>query len=48
MPAYRLLQEYFTLPQKFLFVDVAGLAATARSAGFDLLFLLRRAPRQAR
>jgi len=26
---YRLLQEYFTLPQKFLFVDVSGLDALA-------------------
>jgi type VI secretion system protein ImpG len=27
---YRLLQEYFTLPQKFLFVDITGLAPTAQ------------------
>ncbi len=27
---YRLLQEYFTLPEKFLFFDVVGLEATAR------------------
>jgi type VI secretion system protein ImpG len=29
---YRLLQEYFTLPQKFLFVDITGLAPIARLA----------------
>jgi type VI secretion system protein ImpG len=27
---YRLLQEYFALPQKFLFIDIAGLAPLAR------------------
>jgi type VI secretion system protein ImpG len=27
---YRLLQEYFTLPQKFLFVEITGLAPIAR------------------
>jgi type VI secretion system protein ImpG len=44
LPAYRLLQEYFTLPQKFLFVDVAGLERHGSEQGFDLLILLRRAP----
>jgi type VI secretion system protein ImpG len=29
---YRLLQEYFTLPQKFLFVDIMGLAPIAHLA----------------
>ena len=49
-PAYRLLQEYFTVPRKFLFFDVRGLEEAARSEafregrGFDLLFLLRRPP----
>jgi type VI secretion system protein ImpG len=44
LPAYRLVQEYFTLPQKFLFVDVAGLERHGSERGFDLLILLRRAP----
>ncbi len=26
-PGYRLIQEYFTLPQKFMFVDIGGLSA---------------------
>lgn len=43
-PGYRLLQEYFSFPNKFLFVDVAGLA-DALSQGFknrfELVFLLR-------
>jgi type VI secretion system protein ImpG len=29
-PGYRLLQEYFALPQKFLFVDITGLGPIAR------------------
>jgi type VI secretion system protein ImpG len=44
---YRLLQEYFALPEKFLFVDLKGLAALAgRGLGdsIDLLFFLRRSP----
>ncbi len=47
-PAYRLVQEYFTFPQKFLFADVVGLKAGLERHGseraFDLLILLRRAP----
>ncbi|HEX7240836.1 MAG TPA: type VI secretion system baseplate subunit TssF [Longimicrobiaceae bacterium] len=49
-PAYRLVQEYFTVPRKFLFFDVAGLEAARRSEAFragrsfELLFLLRRPP----
>ena len=42
-PGYRLLQEYFTFPDKFFFLDVAGLAE-AWPAGFknrfELVFLL--------
>jgi len=42
---YRLLQEYFAFPEKFLFVDVSGLEP-AVTQGFppavDLLFFLRR------
>lgn len=43
---YRLLQEYFALPDRTLFVEIGGLAdAVARSSGEDieLLFLLKRA-----
>jgi type VI secretion system protein ImpG len=45
---YRLLQEYFTFPEKFLFVDVCELDHAAR-AGFkermEILIFLDRAPR---
>lgn len=41
---YRLLQEYFTFPQKFLFLDLSGLDKL-RTAGFqnraEILFLIR-------
>jgi type VI secretion system protein ImpG len=44
-PGFRLLQEYFTLPQKFLFVDVEGLrgllATLPSRARFALRFQLR-------
>jgi type VI secretion system protein ImpG len=43
-PGYRLLQEYFTFPDKFLFLDVSGLNE-ALPLGFknrfELVFLLR-------
>ncbi len=41
---YRLLQEYFHFPEKFLFIDLHGLNAAARSAmgsRFEILFCLR-------
>jgi type VI secretion system protein ImpG len=45
---YRLLQEYFTFPEKFLFIDVCELDRAAR-AGFkehmEILIFLDRAPR---
>lgn len=41
-PAYRLLQEFFAMPRKFLFVDVHGLGAHRSTEWFDLLFLLKR------
>jgi type VI secretion system protein ImpG len=41
-PAYRLLQEFFAMPRKFLFLDVDGLQAHRSRDHFDLLFLLRR------
>lgn len=43
-PAYRLVQEYFVFPQKYLFADVAGLARHGSERAFDILILLRRAP----
>lgn len=43
-PGYRLLQEYFTFPRKFLFVDVDGLDRGLSGKGFDLLLLLGRSP----
>lgn len=45
-PGYRLLQEYFTLPAKFLFFDVRGLdAAASRSEDrFELVFQFERPP----
>lgn len=39
-PGYRLLQEYFCFPEKFLFFDVEKLDFTAAQDHFDLLFLL--------
>lgn len=41
---YRLLQEYFTFPRKFLFFDLAGLAGQLRGRAVDLLIPLHRAP----
>ena len=43
-PGYRLLQEYFTFPRKFLFMDVDGLDRGLKGSYFDLLFLLGRTP----
>ncbi len=45
-PAYRLLQEYFTFPEKFHFADVRGLRGQAAGEKLDLLFLLDRVPRR--
>ena len=41
---YRLIQEYFTVPRKFLFFDVAGLSARGEAEAVDLLILLDRIP----
>lgn len=44
---YRNLQEYFVLPEKFLFVDIDGLGGWSRSArgsSFDISFALERLP----
>jgi type VI secretion system protein ImpG len=46
---YRLLQEYFAFPQKFLFVDLTGLDAMAQSGFTDtleVLIFLDRPPRE--
>lgn len=45
-PAYRLVQEYFTFPEKFLFFDLGGLAAHGSERAFDVLVLLGRVPRE--
>lgn len=39
-PGYRLLQEYFSFPDKFLFFDVTRLDITGADDQFELLFLL--------
>lgn len=46
--AYRLLHEYFTFPDKFLFLDIVSWpgATLAGSASADILFLLAERPRQ--
>ena len=46
-PGYRILQEYFILPEKFLFLDVEGLGALKKMAGggeFSLVFELMEKP----
>jgi len=45
---YRLLQEYFAFPQRFLFVDIDGLAPSVRrcdQSELDLILLLSRSDR---
>jgi type VI secretion system protein ImpG len=43
-PAYRLLKEYFTLPEKFLFFTLTALDRRPDDVGVDVLFALRRRP----
>jgi type VI secretion system protein ImpG len=46
-PAYRILQEYFMLPEKFLFVDITGFErwrTRGRGSVFTLQFFLKREP----
>jgi type VI secretion system protein ImpG len=43
-PAYHLLQEYFTFPQKFLFFDVDGLDRQPAAETLDILILLDKTP----
>jgi type VI secretion system protein ImpG len=38
-PGYRLLQEYFAFPEKFLFFDIDGLALGCGASAFDLMFI---------
>lgn len=49
-PGYRLLQEYFAFPEKFLFFEVDGLdfsgAGVGNSTRCELLFLLDAPPRK--
>lgn len=44
-PAYGLLQEYFTFPEKFLFFDVDHLDRHASDKSFDILFMFDSTPR---
>ncbi|WP_306548272.1 type VI secretion system baseplate subunit TssF [Desulfobulbus sp.] len=46
-PAYRLLQEYFMLPEKFLFVDIEGIERwtnRGRGSSFSLSLQLKQEP----
>jgi type VI secretion system protein ImpG len=43
-PAYRLLQEYFSFPEKFHFLDVRRLRGAMTGQSVDLLFLLNKMP----
>lgn len=43
-PGYRLVQEYFSFPEKFLFFDVDGLATEGAIDEMEFLFLLDTAP----
>ncbi|MFT5502965.1 MAG: type VI secretion system protein ImpG [Gammaproteobacteria bacterium] len=48
-PAYRLIQEYFLLKEKFLFIDVSGLGKHLNKTGgnaFSLRFNLKELPMQ--
>lgn len=45
-PGYRLLQEYFWLPEKFLFFDIVGLDRNPSTSDLDILFLFDCAPRE--
>lgn len=46
-PGFRILQEYFAFPQKFLFFDITGLKALAEVGGddqFDVIIRLTKPP----
>lgn len=42
--AYRIIQEYFLFPEKYLFFDVQGINGQALGAEFELYFLLSTPP----
>ncbi|MFO8031367.1 MAG: type VI secretion system baseplate subunit TssF [Desulfohalobiaceae bacterium] len=46
-PSYRILQEYFILPEKFLFLDITGLERwqdRGTGSGFEIIFELEKQP----
>ncbi|HEV3041116.1 MAG TPA: type VI secretion system baseplate subunit TssF [Candidatus Angelobacter sp.] len=45
-PGYRLVQEYFALPQKFFFFDLANLERHQGTQELDILFLMDRTPQR--
>src|SRR5205085_10738609 len=45
-PGYRLVQEYFALPQKFFFFDLANLERHQGKQELDILFLMDRTPQR--
>jgi len=45
-PAYRLLQEYFAFPEKFLFFDLDNVYTGASNDILDILILLNQIPRE--
>jgi len=47
-PAYRMLREYFTLPEKFHFFDVRHLRGAMTGGSVDLLFLFKVPPAKLR
>lgn len=44
-PQYRILQEYFTFPEKFLFFDIKGLERHGSTETFEILFFLKSTPK---
>jgi type VI secretion system protein ImpG len=45
-PAYRLVQEYFALPQKFFFFDLANLDRHSSTNELNILFLMDKIPQR--
>ncbi|WP_462327158.1 type VI secretion system baseplate subunit TssF [Desulfobaculum sp.] len=45
-PAYQMVQEYFAFPERFLFVEVAGLSRRGDASAVDVLVPLARRPRK--
>jgi type VI secretion system protein ImpG len=45
-PGYRVLQEYFAFPEKFMFFEVGGLKLQGAIDRFELLFALSATPRK--